>query len=181
MALAISSVSYTGAIVSSNIQCKSIPQRSEEEIVMEPTITSEVVVAYSQCPRKAHLLLYSQDKGEPHEYVRILEQERCENQRRYVDRLKQKHPDIQPYTVENLRNGNEFLINARLKAHGFEAECDVLTRVEGKSTFGRYSYEGTFHETAKVVNSLFGETCCISGHRSRNCQLGFERCRVWSP
>ena len=42
---------------------------------MVPMITSEVVVAYSQCPRKAYLLLFSPDKGKPHEYVHILEQE----------------------------------------------------------------------------------------------------------
>jgi hypothetical protein len=120
---------------------------------MEPTITSEVVVAYSQCLRKAYLLLYSQDRDEPHEYVRILEQERCENQRRYVDRLKQKHPDVQLYTADNLRKGSEILINARLKANGFEAECGVLTRVEGTSAFGRYSYDPTtFVGTYSVSN-----------------------------
>jgi hypothetical protein len=40
---------------------------------MQPLITSEVVVAYSQCPRKAYLLLFSLDISEPHEYVQILE------------------------------------------------------------------------------------------------------------
>jgi hypothetical protein len=34
---------------------------------------------------------------------------------------------------------------------------------------------GTFHETAKVVNSLFGETSRIAGFGSANCQLAFER------
>ena len=56
---------------------------------MQPLITSEVVIAYSQCPRKAYLLLFSPDKGEPHEYVQILEQQRCEHQERYINRLKQ--------------------------------------------------------------------------------------------
>ena len=41
---------------------------------MQPTITSDVVVAYTQCPRKAYLLLFSTDKGAPHEYVQILEE-----------------------------------------------------------------------------------------------------------
>jgi len=39
---------------------------------MEPIITPAIVVAYAQCPRKAYLLLFSPDKGEPHEYVQIL-------------------------------------------------------------------------------------------------------------
>jgi predicted RecB family nuclease len=108
---------------------------------MEPTITSEIVVAYSQCPRKAYLLLFSPDKGEPHEYVQILEQQRCENQERYLNYLQHTHADVQPYSVENLRKGSKVLINAHLQVDGFAANCGVLTRVEGTSTFGKYSYE----------------------------------------
>src|SRR6266481_6986602 len=108
---------------------------------MEPTITTDIVVAYSQCPRKAYLLLFSPDKGEPHEYVQILEQQRQANQERYLDRLQHTHADVQPYAVENLRKGSEVLINAHLQVDGFAANCGVLTRVEGTSTFGKYSYE----------------------------------------
>src|SRR6266446_1251812 len=105
---------------------------------MEPTITTDVVVAYSQCPRKAYLLLFSPDKGEPHEYIQILEQQRCANQERYIDHLQQTYADVQPYSLENLRKGSEVLINAHLQVDGFAADCGVLTRVEGTSTFGKY-------------------------------------------
>src|SRR5262245_60912261 len=108
---------------------------------MEPAITSEIVVAYSQCHRKAYLLLFSPDKGEPHEYVQILEHQRQANQERYIDHLRQIHADVQPYSLENLRKGSKVLINARLQVDGFAADCGVLTRVEGTSTFGKYSYE----------------------------------------
>ena len=108
---------------------------------MEPTITTDIVVAYSQCPRKAYLLLFSPDRGEPHEYVQILEQQRCANQERYVDRLKQTQADVQLYSLEHLHKGSKVLINAHLQVDGFAAECGVLTRVEGTSTFGPYSYE----------------------------------------
>jgi predicted RecB family nuclease len=110
---------------------------------MPPAITSEAVVAYAQCSRKAYLLLFSPDQGEPHEYVRILERQRRENQERYLDRLKHKHTDVQPYTVENLGKGSEVLLNACLQADGFAAVCDVLTRVEGLSTEGTHRYEPT--------------------------------------
>ena len=110
---------------------------------MEPVITSEVVVAYSQCPRKAYLLMFSPDKGEPHEYVKILEQQRHANQRRYVDRLKQKSDDVQPYTADNLRKGHDFLVNAHLQVDSFEATCSALTKVDGKSVLGKHSYEPT--------------------------------------
>src|SRR5216683_1812956 len=108
---------------------------------MEPTITTDIVIAYSQCPRKAYLLLFSPDKGEPHEYVKILEQQRQENQEHYLDRLQQTHTDVESYSLENLSKGSTVLINARLQVDGFAAQCGVLTRVEGKSTFGKYSYE----------------------------------------
>ena len=37
---------------------------------------------------------------------------------------------------------------------------------------------GTFHEMAKVVNSVFGETWRIAEFRSTNCQLACERCLI---
>ena len=74
---------------------------------MPPVITSEVVVAYAQCPRKAYLLLFSPDKGEPQEYVELLKQQRCIHQERYIDHLKHTHPDVEPYSVENLRKGSK--------------------------------------------------------------------------
>jgi predicted RecB family nuclease len=108
---------------------------------MEPTITTDIVVAYAQCPRKAYLLLFSPDKGEPHEYVQILEQQRCTNQEKYIDYLKHTHADVQPYSVENLRKGSKILIHAHLQVDGLAADCGVLTRVEGTSAFGKHSYE----------------------------------------
>src|SRR5215475_6952603 len=110
---------------------------------MELIITSEIVAAYAQCPRKAYLLLFNPDKGEPHEYVQILEQQRCENQEKYIDHLKHTHTEVQPYWVENLRKGSKVLINARLQVDGLAADCGVLTRVEVPSTFGKHSYEPT--------------------------------------
>ena len=75
--------------------------------------------------------------------MRILEWQQRENQPLYFDRLKQKHTDVQLYTVENLRNGSEVLVNACLQADDFVAVCDVLTRVEGQSTGGKHCYEPT--------------------------------------
>src|SRR4030095_9881431 len=108
---------------------------------MEPIITPDIVVAYSQCSRKAYLLLFNPDKGEPHEYTQILEQQRCANQERYLNRLQQTHADVQPYSVENLRKGSQVLINVHLQVDGLAAQCGVLTRVEGTSTFGKHRYE----------------------------------------
>src|SRR5262249_89853 len=122
---------------------------------MESTITTDIVVAYAQCPRKAYLLLFSPHKGEPHEYVQILEQQRCANQERYIDHLHQTHTDVQPYSVENLRKGSKVLINVHLQVDGLAADCGVLTRVEGTSTFGKYHIPPNYvvedaHRSAKA-------------------------------
>src|SRR2546427_2849812 len=118
-----------------------MPQQKRRRIVMEPTITPDIVIAYAQCPRKAYLLLFSPDKGEPHEYVQLLKQQQCLHQERYIDHLKQTQTDVAPYSVENLRKGSKVLINAHLQVDGFVADCAVLSRVEGPSTFGKHSYE----------------------------------------
>ena len=73
----------------------------------------------------------------------VLRQQRRENQARYLDRLKHKHADGQPYTVETLRHGSAVLFNASLQADGLAAVCDVLTRVEGRGTGGLHRYEPT--------------------------------------
>ena len=116
---------------------------------MEPVITPEIVVAYSQCHRKAYLLLFSPDKGEPHKYAQILDQQRQANQEKYIDHLQQTHADVQPYSVENLRKGSQVLINAHLQVDEFAADCGVLTRVEWTSTFRKYSYEPSIFTMAR--------------------------------
>jgi hypothetical protein len=100
---------------------------------MAITITSQIVVAYSQCPRKAYLLMYSEKHGQLHEYQQILEQNRLAYQSRHLDILKQK-PNVYPYNLENLKKGCDILIDPRLTADGLQADCDILTKV-GKQTY----------------------------------------------
>ena len=102
---------------------------------MNRTITSEILVSYSQCSRKAYLLLCTNQRGMHHEYVRILQQRKEALQREYIKELKQKNPDVQSYSTDNLKNGSEFLINATLKTEGLEAECGILTRVDDRSAY----------------------------------------------
>jgi hypothetical protein len=128
---------YPAPMVASNVEGRQY-RSAVKGVIMQPTITSEVVVAYAQCPRKAYLLLFSPAQGEPHEYIRILERQQGENHERHLDRLKQKHADVQPYTVETLRNGSTVLLNACLQTNGLAAVCDALTRVEGQATRGQY-------------------------------------------
>jgi len=111
--------------------------------MMKNVINSEVVVAYSHCPRKAFLLLFSDDKKEPHEYVRILENHASINRAKYLTALKQDNSGVSPYDPDNIENSSDFLVEATLKAHSLEAYCDILTKVGSSSSFGKHSYEPT--------------------------------------
>jgi hypothetical protein len=142
---------------------------------MVPTITTEIVVAYAQCPRKAFLLLFSSDKGEPHEYVQILQQQRCKNQERFLDCLRQTHTDIHPYSPEHLQKGSDVLINARLQVGGLEGECGVLTRIEGKSTFDKHYYEPTVFVGTTALAPSRNWHCPLSGM----CWGGSRTNRLW--
>ena len=138
----VACIAYPATLAVANV-LGSHHHRGVKGIIMPPTITSDVVVAYAQCPRKAYLLLYSPEQGEPHAYARILEEQRRENHARYLDRLKQKHADVQPYTAATMRHGSTVLLNACLQADGLAAGCDVLTRVEEPSSRGRHWYAPT--------------------------------------
>jgi len=114
---------------------------------MHTTITSEIVVAYSQCPRKAFLLLCTDEQGMPHEYMRMLEQQKLLNQINYIQALNahnQTSFEEQSHSVTDLtQEEDNVLIKAMLKAEGLEAYCDVLTQVESSSSLGGSSYEPT--------------------------------------
>ncbi len=75
---------------------------------MNKKITSEIVVAYAQCPRKAYLLLYSDEAGRANEYVTILEHQSSINQNAYLDSLMRQYKDVQLYNDRNLRSGAVF-------------------------------------------------------------------------
>jgi len=54
----------------------------------DKVIWSDVFVAYSQCPRKAFLLLFSDERGTLHDYPRILEERRKVHQAEYIRAFK---------------------------------------------------------------------------------------------
>lgn len=110
-----------------------------------------MLIAYSQCPRKAFLLLCTDQKGTTHEYVEILEHKAQANQHQFISTLRQKSSDIQSYSTANLKNGTDILTNVTLQAEGLEASCGLLTKVTGRSSLGNYHYEPTiFVGTHKI-------------------------------
>lgn len=110
---------------------------------MKTTITSDVVVGYSQCPTKAYLLLCVRERGNQHEYMQILEKQRQIVQRNYIDKLRQENADVQSYSLGNLKGNHKYLVNAIIEADGYSANCAVLSKVRTHSALGHYSYEPT--------------------------------------
>ncbi|MEO0538611.1 MAG: TM0106 family RecB-like putative nuclease [Cyanobacteria bacterium P01_A01_bin.123] len=105
-------------------------------------ITSEIFVAYSQCPRKAFLLMFSEDKGEPHNYPLILEERRENNRSQYLEKFLEYHPEARAYDTKGFKK-HEFLVDATLRSEQLEAYCAVLTKVDTSSTNRRIRYEPT--------------------------------------
>jgi predicted RecB family nuclease len=113
---------------------------------MHNAITTEILVAYSQCPQKAFLLLCTDEQGMPHEYMRILEQQRQLNQINYLhalNALTQTSLEEKSQIVTDLTEAGNLIIKATLESEGLEAYCDVLTQVESNSSPRGSSYEPT--------------------------------------
>ena len=110
---------------------------------MNNIVSSDVLVAFSQCSRLAYQLLCSNEKGATHEYVRILQQQMITNQRQYINALKLKYPGFQSNDDKSLNSGSDYLVNVMLQVEGLKAYCGLLTRVEHSSDLGPYGYEPT--------------------------------------
>jgi predicted RecB family nuclease len=115
-------------------------------------ITPEVVVAYSQCPQKAFLLLRSEDQGMPHEYVRLLEEQTRQTRIKYLHRIEQEHLGVSTGSAAALSSDENVLLDVHLKLHDLAAICDVLKKVQRGSSLGSHSYEpivvvGTYQVT----------------------------------
>lgn len=106
-------------------------------------ITSEVVVAYSKCSRKAFLLLCSDDQGITHEYVSLLEEQALRNRVKYQHRIEQEHPGVCVGNSAFLSDGVDVLLGFSLRFRDLAADCDVLMKVQRDSSLGSYSYEPT--------------------------------------
>lgn len=110
---------------------------------MRNEITFEIVVAYSQCPRKAFLLLCTDEQGMPHEYIHMLEQQKTRNHLNYLHVLNHTFAEAKSRIVTDLAHEGYLISEVTLKTEGLEAYCDVLTQVESRSASHGASYEPT--------------------------------------
>lgn len=114
------------------------------------TISAEVVVAYSQCHRKAFLLLCREGQAITHEYVSLLEEKARRNRCEYLDRIKRTHPAATTGNATNFLKGEDLLLSLRLSVNDLAATCDLLKKVQSSPSLGTHRYEstnvvGTYH------------------------------------
>jgi predicted RecB family nuclease len=107
---------------------------------MQQIITIDVVKAYSLCPRKAFLMMTSVANPGSHEYVRITDEQAAANRQAHGASLGQE-ADCPPGGIADLKTGANVLADVELAANGLRACCDFLTKVNGSSRLGRFSYE----------------------------------------
>ena len=110
---------------------------------MTDTITSELVVAYSHCPRKAYLICKGA-VGDPHPLVEIIDRRVGANRERHLQAI--GPPSDVVSTNVSLRSGNQ------------QASCDVLIRR------GDNSYEPTLVSGSHKVTNDDKLTLAYVGH-----------------
>ena len=131
---------------------------------MNKIISSDVLVAQSQCPRKAYLLLRSNERGQTHEYMRILAEAKAANQQQHIEAMQQKQFDVQPYAANGLQSKSDLLVEATLQTDGLEADCGVLIKVNSSSALGRYSYEPVIFTGTHTVTKEQKLELMFAGH-----------------
>jgi hypothetical protein len=106
-------------------------------------ICTEVVTAYSHCPRKAFLLHCTNERGAAQEYLQMLEECANVSRARHLAVLHQTSTRIiriGDRADRAISLGIDELTGANLKAGDLEAYCDVLTKV---GTRNSAAYEPT--------------------------------------
>jgi predicted RecB family nuclease len=96
---------------------------------MTGVITDEILVASFLCLRKGYLLLFSDERGQLHEYQQILEKSRLYMQQKYLDSIRQ-NPDTYLYSAVNIEKEFKFLVNAHLVVGNLQADCSLLSKID---------------------------------------------------
>lgn len=118
---------------------------------MKRIITSDVLVAYQQCERKAFLLYCTNNKGLPNEYVKILEQKKQCTQRDYIKGLRRIGVSVHQYNKTSFNKRTDNLSGATLCFRDKEAYCGMLNITDGYSPSAKGIYEPTvFAGTNKI-------------------------------
>ena len=106
---------------------------------MRHHVSSELVEAFSLCPRKAFLLMTEATASPgPHDYEAVIREQAEANRQAHRARL----ADVVPFGgPAEMAAGREIIADADLTSDGLHARCDFLTKVNESSRLGRFGYE----------------------------------------
>ena len=126
---------------------------------MNAIITSQLVEAMTQCPRKAFFLLQGTPDPDRHEYEAIIEQRASENRMRFLDSTTNDKPmNSLPWpTLELCSNGV-------LETMDLRAECDAVSQPKQRAK----RHHGAFEPHIAV-----GTHSATNEHRLRLAFAGF--------
>jgi predicted RecB family nuclease len=127
---------------------------------MTKTITSDLVDAYSLCPRKAFLLMTGATMNPvPHDYELVIREQADANRRAHRARLVEAG-EVAPFGgPADLAAGREVLADAELATGVLHARCDFLAKVDEPSRLGRHGYEPV-RVIGTCVASRTDAICC---------------------
>lgn len=125
---------------------------------MKCSITSEVVIAYSQCLRKAYELFIRHNQQEFPEYIRLLKEKEEENQIQYIATLNEQYGKLPRYIEGNFQKGDEIYHSATLQFGDLEANCPILSRIPGSTLYQPTIFCGTYNipKEKKLELSVIG-------------------------
>lgn len=126
---------------------------------MQPSITHESVVAFSQCERKAFLILSAQLKGSHHEYTKILHRKASTNRDAYLRSLAADGLHVETWQERGATPKADVLLDPVIAFGKLDARCDLLNVVRGRSSRARKKYEpqvivGTHKVTPEQIMQL---------------------------
>jgi len=104
-------------------------------------ITSDLIAAYSQCQRKAYLLLKGKVKGDQHEYECILEERTAANRSRYISTLPNGQVDSHFRKNGRVRFSRKDSLSCTISADDLVATCDALLKPKRESAGSRTRLE----------------------------------------
>jgi predicted RecB family nuclease len=115
---------------------------SEVLTVMRHKINSELIEAFSLCPRKAFLLMTGATASPgPHDYEVVIREQAETNCQAHCARLPEGGEVVPFGGLSEMAAGREIVAAADLTADGLHAHYDFLKKVNESSRLGRFSYE----------------------------------------
>lgn len=107
---------------------------------MGKSITPEIAVAYTHCPRKAFLLLDAASPPPPHMYESLCRDRGAAHRERYAAQLRRDGHVLGICDREGIDAGHRNLVGGDLRASDLSASCDALVRIDDDPPPEGHSY-----------------------------------------